>query len=600
MKLTPRSYQKDAHDIAIDNFKKSIEPIVISAATGSGKSIIVAMLAESLNALSGGKRVLCLAPTAELTLQNHEKFLATGAKASIYSASISKSLKHQVIFATPLTFKKVAKRLGSEFTGVIVDECHKTTETIKTIISDLKEGNPNLRICGLSATPFRLGQGYIYGIDINNKALDESLAKAPFYKRCVYEISADYLVNQGFLTPLTVAGTADNYDTSNLIIKNNGQFDTESVKMAFEGHGRKTAGIVADIVSKTQETTGTMIFAATIAHAKEVMASLHPENSRLITGETKTTERTKIINDFKKRKFDYLVNVSVLTTGFDAPNVSHIAILRATESASLLIQVMGRGMRLFDGKSEAVILDYANNITKHMPSGDLYNAEIKAVGGGGDKSYINAKCEQCERINCFSARPNKDGYKIDGNGYFTDLLDKRIMVNGLPMPAHFGRRCQHTNLKTQERCSYTWSSKTCLVCETDNDIAARFCSGCKAELVNPNDKLIALHNQKRNDLKQWRTESLNSITYKHGVSSAGNKMITAELTTSHRVFNIYLTEHTDFSARLKQSFANATSDFKKVPTTVTYRKNGNFFEVSGFNAETDESILKSKLDAITE
>lgn len=132
MKFTPRYYQTEAHDAAISWCKKTTSPCLLELSTGAGKSLIIAMLAESLHTMSGGKRILCLAPSAELIQQNSGKFSTTGYPYSIYSASISKSLRHPVIFATEGTFKKVAKRLGSEFAAVIIDECHKLTPTIKT------------------------------------------------------------------------------------------------------------------------------------------------------------------------------------------------------------------------------------------------------------------------------------------------------------------------------------------------------------------------------------------------------------------------------------------------------------------------------------
>ena len=213
--ITLRPYQQEAHDAIIAHWKKSTLPICIDASTGAGKSLIVAAVAKTLFNLSNGKRVLCLAPNKELVEQNAEKYQLFGEKCSIYSASIGKSLQHQVIFATEGTFKKVAKRLGNEFAGVIVDECHRITNTIKTIISDMQEGNPNLRVCGLSATPFRLGDGYIYGIDENDNALDPSVSREPYFYKCVYKITARQLIELGFLTPL-VAGeiNTQSYDTS--------------------------------------------------------------------------------------------------------------------------------------------------------------------------------------------------------------------------------------------------------------------------------------------------------------------------------------------------------------------------------------------------
>lgn len=601
--LVPRWYQESAHDAVINHWRASTLPVVVEAATGAGKSVIVAMLAKTLHELSGGKRVLCLAPSAILTEQNHEKYLAIGEKASIYSASISKSLRHQVIFATPLTFKKVALRLGCEFAGVIVDECHGITDSIKQIIDDMRQSSPTLRVCGLSATPFRMQTGFIFGVDPDGKALNESVARDPYFHRCVYSIGARMLLDLGFLTPLRAGAiNASKYETEGLKVQGNGQFSSATVKAAFEGWGRRTAAIVADVVAQTQEATGVMLFAATRQHAKEIMASLHPDNSALITGETPKGEREKIVKDFKAGKFLYLCSVGTLTTGFDAPNVSHIAILRATESVSLLQQIMGRGMRLFDGKTECVVFDYAGNFEKHCPDGDLYAPQVKAAyqSAGGDP--IEAVCESCSRVNMFSARPNDSGFLIDAYGYFADLTGERILTQNhkgedVPMPAHFGRRCQHSHLRTGERCDYYWSCKVCPVCDHANDIAARFCSGCKSELINPNDKLIEMHQAHKKDPTKPQTEEVLSITYTRGVSRSGNDMITAEVTTPRRKFPIYLLENSTWTAQKRMAFSLATDEFTVTPRTITYVKKGDFWEALGFGAPTDDEQLQQRLTA---
>lgn len=600
MKFTPRAYQVDAHDAVIEHWRKSTEPVVLEATTGAGKSLIIAMIAKTLYDLSGGKRILCLAPSAELTQQNSEKYKAIGEPCSIYSASISKSLRHQVIFATPLTFKRVAKRLGSQFAGVIIDECHGITGSIKEIIEDMRSSSPNLRVCGLSATPYRLQDGFIFAVGPDDKALPPEVAKDPYFHKCVYRIAARTLIDMGYLTPLRAGAiNSESYDTSGLKVQSNGQYSNATIKAAFEGWGRRTSRIIADVVAQTQDATGVMIFAATVQHAEEVMSSLHPDNSRLITGQTKKAERERIIEDFKARKFLYLVNVAVLTTGFDAPNVSHVAILRATESVSLLQQIMGRAMRLYDGKKEAVILDYAGNIERHMPEGDLYVPQVKAAFQGASEP-MECRCEHCNRINLFSPRPNPDELDIDEYGYFTSLDGYRLMVKvsedkELPMPAHFGRRCAHIDTRTRERCGYYWSSKECPVCEHQNDIAARFCGECKAEIVNPNEKLIELHTKHKKDPTQWQCDELISIDYTNTISRSGNDMLVADIVTARRKFTIYLLETNNFTAAKKHRFAEGTDNFKRTPRTITYKKSGDFWDVGGFDNPTDEEALQERL-----
>lgn len=124
-----RPYQQEAVDATLVWVRKSSDACLIESATGSGKSLMVAALAEKLHALSNGKHVMCLAPNSDLVMQNREKYLATGNPASIYSASAGgQCLRHPVVFGTPGTVKKAAARIGAKFCAVIVDEAHGITQ----------------------------------------------------------------------------------------------------------------------------------------------------------------------------------------------------------------------------------------------------------------------------------------------------------------------------------------------------------------------------------------------------------------------------------------------------------------------------------------
>jgi DNA repair protein RadD len=131
-----RDYQLGALNKAKDWLKVCIEPSVMELATGAGKSHIVASLAEWLNNVSGGKKVLCLAPSKELIEQNREKYLLTGKPASIFSGSVGKKcLKHDVVFATEKTVLNHLDKFCGKFCAVIIDECHCITPTIKEIVT---------------------------------------------------------------------------------------------------------------------------------------------------------------------------------------------------------------------------------------------------------------------------------------------------------------------------------------------------------------------------------------------------------------------------------------------------------------------------------
>lgn len=579
---TLRDYQQEAVDSAISWIRKNSEPVLLELATGAGKSLICAELARILISLSG-KKVLCLCPTAELVEQNAEKFSLTGEDFSIYSASIGKSLRHNVVFATEGTFKKVAEEQGSGFSCVIIDEAHKITPTIKKIISDMRKGNHNLRVIGMTATPYRLGTGYIYEIDQSGAIVEEAVK--PYFKKLIYSVGGAFLVEKGYLTkPVIGKIGADKYDTDNLKLGKNFTFSADDLDQAFVGQGKKTSAIIADVVNQSNAmgARGVMFFASTIEHAEEILDSLPAYNSAIVTGETPKAERKRIIADYKAQKIKYLVNVAVLTTGFDAPHTDVVAILRATESASLLSQIIGRGLRLFDGKEYCLILDYAGNIEKFYPDGDLFNPQIQAFS---EKKPVKADfhCELCNAVNTFSLRPNPDGFEIDPYGYFKDLAGDRILIGEQFFPAHFGRRCTAVTAKGHnvfERCNYFWSFKECHECSHENDIAARKCSGCGIQLIDPNNKLSIDFEKFKMDLTQVQTDLIKSIIKK----KVRPDLLLAIIETQYRTIEVF------FSKRANSKFYEKMCDKSFIPKTISYRKqtaDSKYFIVSDFNREED-------------
>jgi len=272
-----RPYQADAVE-AILNAKQN--PIVAELSTGAGKSHIIAELAERV----GNTLVLC--PNKEILEQNREKYLQTGNPASTFSAALgTKCLKHPVVFGTPQSVKNSIDRFAKAFSMVIIDECHIITPTVKSIISHVQKHNPKLKVVGVTATPYRVNTGYIYQINEKNVAVEQ--AKDPYFQRLVYRITARELIEMGYLTPPKIGQIgASSYDTSNLTLNKMGKFDSTEVDRAFVGQGRKTSAIVADVIAQSKDRKGVMFFGTTVRHAKEIIASLPPSLSAIVTGDT--------------------------------------------------------------------------------------------------------------------------------------------------------------------------------------------------------------------------------------------------------------------------------------------------------------------------
>ena len=227
-----RDYQQAAHDAAIDWVKSCIDPCLIELPTGAGKSHVIAAIANTLHQISGGKHILCIAPSKELLEQNSEKYKATGNRCSLFSASVGETcLRHPVVFGTPVSINNKIHRFGKQFCAVIIDEAHKITPTIKSIIAALLEHNPRLRVIGLSATPYRLGEGYIYRQDEQGRATGHD----GYFMQRVYSLSARHLIDNGYLTqPITGAINSGHYETSHMEINRLGKFTEANI-----GHGHR-------------------------------------------------------------------------------------------------------------------------------------------------------------------------------------------------------------------------------------------------------------------------------------------------------------------------------------------------------------------------
>ena len=343
-----RDYQQDAVEPAWERLKKSTLPLLMTLCTGAGKSYCLAALAHRIYSLTG-KRVLVTAPSAEIVMQNAAKYIETGERASIFSASAGeKCVRFPVVFGSPLSIKNSIELFTTgDYGAIFVDECHLWGATLTGIVDAMTEANPNLRLLGCTATPFKLGKGYIYLENHEGKSLPSSLARDPVFAKEICNVGAGQLIDMGFLSPVVVgkSGTKT-YDTTGLKTNSMGQYTADSVSEAFIGHGRLTSDIVADVLAQSSDRNLVMFFASTIQHAEEIAASLPIDGTHIITGKTPKKDRSEIIRISREGGVKYLVSVGALTTGTDIPIADVCAVLRATESPGLFIQVVGRVLRI--------------------------------------------------------------------------------------------------------------------------------------------------------------------------------------------------------------------------------------------------------------
>ncbi|AUR87399.1 coil containing protein [Vibrio phage 1.158.O._10N.261.45.E12] len=578
-----RYYQQDAVDAVIAHVKKRLSPCLLELATGAGKSLIVAELAKFFSGVAPSKKVLCIAPSKELVEQNAEKYEMTGYHASIYCASAGKKcLRSQVIFASPQSaLKSIDKIARMGISAIIIDEAHGITPSLLKIIDGVlnyeitgRKANEKCRIVGMTATPYRMNTGYIYSIDATQEEEihhDETKAVEPFFSKLLYRITAGELVEEGFLTKPEIGDSEDNYDTSGLELNRMGKFDDKQVAEVFQ-KSTKTEKIVNEITQRSQDKMGVMIFASTISHAEEIAGLLPQGESEVVTGKLKKKERADIINRFKAQQFKYIVNVDVLTTGFDAPHVDLVGVMRATESASLFQQIIGRGLRLHENKPFVTILDYAENIERHELQEDIFTPQIKAKPKPGEGVEIEVTCPACGAHSVKKKRSEmtyaglahdafgnflisgtekaiawEDGEPVlwEGETLTMQVLDPTTMdefgdcgFKEIPVPAHYSRRCSNPEAYVLSgkpiRCDHRYSAKVCPDpdCHADNDIAARHCVECKVRLVDPNEKLTEKAGQAGIiAMGETRTVHCLSAKYEPYVGGGGKHSIKATYNT---------------------------------------------------------------------
>ncbi|WP_406609224.1 DEAD/DEAH box helicase family protein [Agarivorans sp. JK6] len=455
-----RDYQQASVDAVLAHFRKSDDSAVLVLPTGAGKSIVIAELARLAR-----HPILVLAHVKELVEQNHQKFKDYGFESGVYAAGLGlKQNQLPVTFASVQSLSRNLEAFSGYYSLLVIDECHRVSEDddsqYQQIIQHLKQQNPQLKVLGLTATPYRLDRGWIYQYHYHGYVRGSDQA---WFKKCIYELPMRHLIAKGYLTkPLVVDAPAARYQFDDLPQ----QYSEAQLDQFLAACPRVTQAICKQLVKLAEQRKGVMVFAASVNHAKEIAHYLPEGQTAVITAATANAERDSLIEQFKRQQLKFLVNVSVLTTGFDAPHVDLIAILRRTASVSLYQQIAGRGLRLFKDKTDCLIVDYAGN------NYDLYQPEIGEVKPNPNSTLVQVSCPQCQFANMFWGIIDKDG----------DVIE------------HYGRRCQGLVADPDEpakhtQCTYRYKYKQCSQCNAENDIAARQCQSCGFQLIDPDKQL---------------------------------------------------------------------------------------------------------------
>ena len=386
--LTLRPYQQAAIDAIYSYYESHTGNACIVIPTAGGKSLVMGRFIEGVLKAFPDQRILVVTHVRELIEQNHAelKRLWPEAPAGIYSAGLKqRDIKARILFAG---IQSIHKRVYDvqQCDLVLIDEAHLIPRSSNTMyrrfLDGLKHINPLLKVIGFTATPFRLDSGLLH-------EGDDSI-----FTDIAYEVSVRDLIDQGYLSPLVSKCMATQLDVGGVGTRG-GEFIARELHAAVD-RDAITQSAVAEIVRYGASRRSWLVFCSGVDHAFHVRDAIraHGISCETIVGDTPGPERDALIEAFKRGEIRCLTNANVLTTGFNAPGVDLIAMLRPTKSAGLYVQIVGRGCRLAPGKSDCLVLDFAGNIARHGPIDAI---KPKRPGDGDGEAPVKV-CPDCASI----------------------------------------------------------------------------------------------------------------------------------------------------------------------------------------------------------
>lgn len=476
-------------------------PTGIDASVSSGKSIMIAELAAAMKAASESKgkrsRIMVLQRQTELMKQNSEAAWGIGLENSMYSAA-KKSTYFDVIYATEGTIARALDREFATWTPdlLLIDECHQVPfdepdSQFMRIIAHFYRAKPYMRVIGFSGSWFRGAESIIGDFWQKSLTLEPTAANYPEGGQGNGQISTEWMIANGWVVQPIFGWPEhedeDSYEKEFASLQTNAGSWEFSEKELDEATADldKLRRILAEVIVKSRERKGVLIFGATLKHLgqiERIMRELGVPADQIgaITEGTSDKERASILDRARDGKCKYVLNVGVLTTGVNCPWWDTLVYLRPIGSLVLLIQSIGRVLRLLleEGGPGMVEMDAMTTeerlaLIAASPKPNALVLDYAGVMGRLGALYENPILEQAQKEH--SARKG-------------DLIECPACAE---MNSMYARRC--IGMVGSQRCEHFFQFKKCPDCQTKNDIVARACRCCGRQLIDPNEPLTGKH-----------------------------------------------------------------------------------------------------------
>ena len=394
-----RWYQREAVARTIGYFESGMtgNPLIVLP-TGAGKSIVIAAFVSEVLSRWPGERFLMLTHVKELVEQNARKLeaLLPFGSVGVYCAGLGrKELGRPVTAASIQSAARPIADGDLDADLVLIDECHLVPKSgegqYRTAIEQLRERNPHVRVIGLSATPYRTDTGLLTEGD------------GRIFTDVVIDVPIPRLISEGYLSPLRSKGSRAEAALDGVTVRAGDYAPGELEAAMLEGD--LVARACDDIMRHAADRSRWLLFASGVKHALAVAEELDARGVSVacVFGETPTAERAATIAAFKAGELRALVNVGVLTTGFDAPETDCVVLLRPTKSPGLYYQMVGRGFRIAPTKTDCLVLDFGGNVRLHGPV-DQIRIDRERGGPKKPKAAPVKTCPKCDEIVALGVR----------------------------------------------------------------------------------------------------------------------------------------------------------------------------------------------------